>query len=146
MSLQAPHLKMSKSHTDPKSRILITDPPSEILKKCMSAITDSINSVSYDPENRPGVSNLLELLSHFDDQQRSASQLGEAHAGLGLKAFKTLLADCIAEKLAPVSSRFEKLMEEDGGKYLDYVAELGAGRARESAEETMVLVREAVGL
>ena len=50
MSLQEPHLKMSKSDTDPRSRILITDSADEIHRKIMSALTDSTNSVSYDPE------------------------------------------------------------------------------------------------
>lgn len=146
MSLQDPNLKMSKSHPDPKSRILINDTPSEIHRKCMAALTDSLNSVSYDPINRRGVSNLLELLSHFDAEGRSAEELGKAHAGLGLKAFKTLLAEVISERLEPVRSRFDEVMGKDEGRYLDDVAKVGARRARESAEETMVLVREAVGL
>lgn len=147
MSLQEPHLKMSKSHSDPRSRILITDTPETILKKMMAALTDSTNSVSYDTEKRPGVSNLLQLLSHFDAAGRSAEALGSEFGsqGLGLGQFKKVVAETIAEHLAPVRSKYEQVLAEDGGKYLDHVEKQGAIKARESANATMALVREAVG-
>ena len=114
----------------------------------MSALTDSLNSVSYDTVNRPGVSNLLALLSYFDAERRSAEELGKVHAGLGLGAFKALVAETIAVGMEGVRTEFEDLMGDgDGtGGYLDEVERRGNRRARESAEETMVLVREAVGL
>lgn len=137
---------MSKSHSDPRSRILITDDPPAIHKKIMAALTDSTNSVSYDPQYRPGVSNLLEVLSHFDAEGRSPESLGTAHADLGLGAFKKLVGETISEKLEPIRMRYEKLIGEDKGGYLDQVEKEGARKARESADETMALVREAVGL
>lgn len=145
MSLQEPHLKMSKSHQDPRSRILITDSPEEITQKIMAARTDSINSVSFDPIVRPGVSNLLSLLSLFDEQSRSAAELGEIHSTLNLRDFKTLVSDKISGALAGIGSRYEEVMKQDDGRYLDHVEGKGAERARQSAEETMVLVREAIG-
>jgi tryptophanyl-tRNA synthetase len=148
MSLQNPTLKMSKSHPDPRSRILITDSPSTIQRKIMSALTDSTNSVSYDPVNRPGVSNLLQLLAHFDAEGRSAEELGRVHGGtgMGLKAFKTLVAETIGGKLESIRTTFERVMREGNGGYLDEVEKRGGERARESAEATMSVVREAVGL
>jgi tryptophanyl-tRNA synthetase len=137
---------MSKSHADPRSRILITDSAEEIQRKIMSALTDSTNSVSYEPESRPGVSNLLQLWSHFDSEGRPPEKLASSCSGMGLKTFKTKVAEAIAESLAPVRRRYEELMKEDGGAYVDFVESEGSRRARESAEETMVLVREAVGL
>ncbi len=101
--------------------------------------------MSYDPINRPGVSNLLTLLSHFDAEGRSPENLGEVHASLGLKAFKSLVADAIADGLEPVRRRYGEVVKEGKG-YLDEVERRGAKVARENAEETMVLVREAVGL
>lgn len=86
------------------------------------------------------------MLSHFDEQGRSAEELGRVHEGVGLKAFKTLLAETASERLQPVRRRFEEVMAVDDGRFLDDVAARGARAARESAEETMVLVREAVGL
>ncbi|OBT78573.1 tryptophanyl-tRNA synthetase [Pseudogymnoascus sp. 05NY08] len=145
MSLQEPHLKMSKSHANPLSRILVTDSPQEIKKKVMAARTDSINSVSFDPVGRPGVSNLLHLLSILDKQSRSPEELGTLHAGLNLKNFKTLVAETVAESLDGIGTRYNEVMSRDDGKYLDHVEKKGAEKARESAEETMALVREAIG-
>ena len=112
----------------------------------MAALTDSTNCVSYEPETRPGVSNLLQLWSHFDSEGRSPEVLASSCSGMGLKAFKTKVADAIAESLAPVRRKYEEFMKEDGGAYIDFVEKDGARRARGSAEETMMLVREAVGL
>ncbi|KFZ06979.1 hypothetical protein V501_06883 [Pseudogymnoascus sp. VKM F-4519 (FW-2642)] len=139
MSLQEPHLKMSKSHANPLSRILVTDSPQEIKKKVMAARTDSINSVSFDPVERPGVSNLLHLLSILDKQSRSPEELGTLHAGLNLKNFKTLVAETVAESLDGIGARYNEVMSRDDGKYLDHVEKKGAEKARESAEETMAL-------
>ncbi|CZT05097.1 related to mitochondrial tryptophanyl-tRNA synthetase [Rhynchosporium graminicola] len=146
MSLTSPLQKMSKSHPSPLSRILITDSPSTITTKLSSALTDSQNLVTWDPVSRPGVSNLLALLSSFDKHGRSAQELGGMleKEGMGLGAFKKLVAGEVREGLRDVRERFERVLGEEG--YVEEVARRGAVRARESAEETMVLVREAVGL
>jgi tryptophanyl-tRNA synthetase len=144
MSLQDPLTKMSKSAPNPLSRILITDPPSEITRKIMAAVTDSSNFVSYDPISRPGVANLLRLLSNFSTSKQSAEELGKVHANLGLGQFKKLVAEAVIEGLAGVRGEFERVLGDEG--YLDGVAERGKRRARESAEATMVDVREAMGL
>lgn len=65
---------------------------------------------------------------------------------MGLGAFKKLVAGEVSEGLRQVRERFERIMNEGDGGYVDEVARRGAVKARESAEETMVLVREAVGL
>ncbi|KAG0648338.1 Tryptophanyl-tRNA synthetase [Hyphodiscus hymeniophilus] len=146
MSLQEPHLKMSKSHADPRSRILITDSADEIYRKVMSALTDSTNSVSYDPSKRPGVSNLLQLWSHFDAEGRSPEELALACRDMNLRTFKTKVSETIAASLEPIRMRFAELMREDGGAYVEHVEKQGARKARESADSTMAIVREAVGL
>jgi tryptophanyl-tRNA synthetase len=145
MSLQEPHLKMSKSHSDPRSRILITDSSEEIHRKLMSAVTDSTNSVSYDPKNRPGVSNLLHLLSHFDSQERSAQELGTVYSKLTLKDLKITISDTISARLSDTRERYKQILSEDAGAYVDHIEKKGAKKARENAEATMVAVREAVG-
>ncbi|KAI9049327.1 hypothetical protein LZ554_007171 [Drepanopeziza brunnea f. sp. 'monogermtubi'] len=146
MSLSEPLKKMSKSAPSPLSRILITDSPSTISQKISSALTDSDNSVCYAPTERPGVSNLLTLLSSFDSEGRSPQELGDKleKEGMGLGAFKKLVAGAVSEGLSGVRGEFDRVMREDG--YVEEVARRGAARAKESAEETMVLVREAVGL
>src|SRR5947207_15913801 len=100
MSLKEPHLKMSKSHQDPKSRILITDTPEVIRSKVMSALTDSMNQVSYNPTERPGISNLLELMSHFDGCKTPSQLSIEFQArNADLRSFKSDVADCISSGL-----------------------------------------------
>ena len=145
MSLASPISKMSKSDPNPLSRILLTDTPSTIRANILSALTDSTNSVSYDPVSRPGVSNLLELYSYFDAAKRSPAALAEACNGMTLKVFKTTLAETIAEGLRPARERYERIMGEDDGKYLEHIRDVGGKKARESAEPTMVEVRKAMG-
>lgn len=147
MSLQQPTQKMSKSHTDPRSRILLTDAPDEIQRKVASALTDMINSVSYDPTNRPGVSNLLQLLSLFEDAGgKGPAELADELAGANLKVLKTRVADAVVRGMEGVRDRYFDFLQRDGGKYLDDVQEGGAARARENAGKTMEIVRSAVGL
>lgn len=145
MSLQEPHLKMSKSHKDPRSRILLTDRPDEISQKIRSALTDSANAVSYDPISRPGVSNLLQLLSYFSDPPNSPEELGKKYAGLNLGKFKAVVSQTISTALAGIRYRYAEIMAEDGGRYLDHVEAEGAKRARASAEATMAIVKNAIG-
>lgn len=146
MSLQQPTQKMSKSHADPRSRIVLTDTPKEIRKKVMSALTDSTNSVSYDPEARPGVSNLLEMISIFDEAGRSPQEIAQELGGANLRALKEKAADAINGGLSNIRERYLEMLAKDDGKYIDHVAEQGARKARANAEETMEGVRAAVGL
>lgn len=147
MSLQKPTHKMSKSHADPRSRILITDPEDEIRRKVSAALTDMTNSVSYDPDARPGVSNLLRLLSLFEaDGRRGPEELAAELEGASLGALKARVADAVVRGMGGVREKYHEFMEMDGGMYLDEVQEKGAVKARESAGETMKIVRSAVGL
>jgi tryptophanyl-tRNA synthetase len=146
MSLTNPLKKMSKSDPSPASRILITDPPELIQKKLTTAVTDSINSVSYDPVNRPGVSNLLTLLSAFDEEGRSPETLGQVYGtGMGLGAFKKLVGEAIGGGLETFRGAYEDVVKKGEG-YLEDVERRGARVAEENAEATMVGVREALGL
>ncbi|GJC86859.1 tryptophan--tRNA ligase, mitochondrial [Colletotrichum liriopes] len=138
--------KMSKSATDPRSRILITDTPEEIHQKIMSARTDSSNHVSYDPINRPGVSNLMEILSMFDAQGRTPSQLAKTLSQASLKDLKQTVSAVVVQGLDGIRERYFHFLSADEGKYLDAVEAQGANKARLSAEETMAVVREATGL
>lgn len=143
MSLKEPTLKMSKSHSDRRSRILLTDTPEDIHKKIKSALTDSNTSVSYDPVRRPGVSNLLEILSHFDG--RSCQELAAEYESLSLQSLKGHLGGQISHHLQPIREKYFSLIE-DKTNYLDDVAEEGARTASANAAVTMRRVREALGL
>ena len=146
MSLTDPTAKMSKSHKNDRSRILITDTPDEIRAKVTSALTDSLTGISYDLANRPGVSNLLDILSIFDAQQRSPTQLAQEHAEMHPRHFKAMVSDAIIQGLHGIRSRYLELLDTESAVNLDQVEADGARKARQSAEETMHLVRRAVGL
>ncbi|KAF2258148.1 Nucleotidylyl transferase [Lojkania enalia] len=96
MSLTNPTKKMSKSDTDEKSRILITDNENVIKKKINRALTDSIEGVSYDREARPGVSNLINLIYHMDESVASSpEELAKEFDGMSLKALKEKVAETV---------------------------------------------------
>lgn len=135
---------MSKSHKSERSRILITDSAEEIRSKISSALTDSIIGVSYDPESRPGISNLLDICSMFDAQSRSAADLADDFAHMTPKMLKESVADTIITGLDGIRSRYQDLMGREDG-FLEKVEAVGAEKARKSAEETMDLVKTAIG-
>lgn len=165
MSLQLPTKKMSKSDPDPSSRILLTDTPSEIHAKILKARTDSLTpslGITFDPIQRPGVSNLLQLLSHFDAANRSAHEIAaQINAEVGnhgldgegeqnpLRKLKERVSEVVQRELNPIRERYLELLQGDEGKeggYLDEVIREGARKANESAERTMSRVRRAVEL
>ncbi|KAK4989916.1 Tryptophan--tRNA ligase, mitochondrial [Elasticomyces elasticus] len=146
MALDRPQLKMSKSHPNPKSRILLTDSEQEIRKKVAAALTDSIDGVSYDPAQRPGVSNLVDLMYHLEEPNWATPQsILMENTGLSLKAFKSLVATVIDKHLEPIRSRYEKLMY-SGAQRLEHATLIGEEKAKKSADGTMRVVRNAMGL
>ncbi|KAK3179662.1 Tryptophan--tRNA ligase, mitochondrial [Lecanicillium sp. MT-2017a] len=135
---------MSKSHKLERSRILLTDTPEEIRKKISSALTDSISGLSYEPETRPGISNLLDILSIFDADRRSPEELVADLSEYSPQQLKSAVSDAIIDGLDGIGERYQQLLQDE--KKLDDIENKGARKARESAEETMSLVRAAVGL
>ena len=151
MSLKEPHLKMSKSHADPRSRILLTDTPEEIHQKVKVALTDSEPLITYDPTRRPGVSNLIEILGYAEGNGRAFEEIAVEHENTSLRVFKEHVAGMVVTHLQPIRERYLELVGNNdgnskGNKYLDDVATAGAEKARTNAETTMTKVREAVGL
>lgn len=146
MSLVDPNNKMSKSHSNPKSRILLTDSESEIRSKIKSAVTDSEYTFSYDPEKRPGVSNLFEILYHVKNTtgQEPMQDLEKELQGVTMPAFKERVADEIQSTLRPIREQYEQIMSKS--KILDDVAREGADRAAGNAALTLKKVKMAVGL
>lgn len=145
MSLTQPTAKMSKSHKSDRSRILLSDSPDEIRTKVSLALTDSLPGISYDPEERPGISNLLEICSIFDPSGRSVDRLAEQCSDMQPRLFKDFVSDTIVTGLHGVRDRYKDLMNRSDS-YLDKVEEDGAKKARESAKETMDIVKSAIGL
>lgn len=144
MSLTDPTSKMSKSAKAEKSRILITDTPEQIRSKIGSALTDSIPGVTYEPASRPGIANLLDILSIFDPHQRTASDIAKEHEMMSPKELKGMVSDAVIRGLQGIGERYTTLLSSGDG-HLDRVAEHGAKKAQASAAETMDLVRSAVG-
>jgi tryptophanyl-tRNA synthetase len=145
MSLNDPTSKMSKSHKSEKSRILITDSTEDIKAKISSAKTDSIPGITYDQAKRPGISNLLDILSIFDPKGRKGAELAEQYSDINPKQLKDMVTDAVVEGLGGIRDRYLGLLSK-GDEYLDSVQSIGAQKAQKSADDTMQIVRDAVGL
>ncbi len=145
MSLKEPNLKMSKSHEDPRSRILLNDSPAVIWDKVRLALTDSIAGVSYDPIKRPGVSNLLTLMKYLDTGSPSIEKLAEVNSTLGMREFKETVAVSISKGLADVRMQYNRLINDDS-KMLRDIATEGAEIARSKANKTIRRVKDVTGL
>ncbi|EKJ67913.1 hypothetical protein FPSE_11922 [Fusarium pseudograminearum CS3096] len=145
MSLNDPTSKMSKSHKSEKSRILITDSPENIKAKIGSAKTDSIPGIAYNQAERPGISNLLDILSIFDIEGRKGVELAEQYNDISPKQLKDMVTDAVVGGLAGIRDKYLELLDKGDG-YLDSVERIGAQKAQKSADDTMQIVRDSVGL
>ncbi|KAB8349539.1 hypothetical protein FH972_023565 [Carpinus fangiana] len=151
MSLAEPEKKMSKSHALLRSRILITDSAEEIGKKIRAAVTDSEDTVTYNPAQRPGVSNLLDIISYMENgghgPQDVASDFQNMQVtGSRLRVLKELAATVVTQHLHPIRQNYERLLGERNGKDVDDIAHQGQEKASKKAEKTMREVREAIGI
>lgn len=140
MSLQDPTAKMSKSDENARATVYLTDSTDSIVKKIKSAVTDTGSEVAYDWDNKPGISNLLEIFSFFSD--RPIDDLVAEYGDGGYGSFKLAVAESVAEGIAPIREAFEGLSDAEVGA----VMADSADRARASADATMDVVYEAVGL
>jgi tryptophanyl-tRNA synthetase len=140
MDLQHPARKMSKSTGSPLGTVYVFDEPDEIARKVRKAVTDTEPDVRYDPEARPGVSNLLELLSAATG--RPPKELADDYASYG--PLKADLADALVELLRPVRERRARLAA-DPGAVPDLLA-VGAGKAGAVAGATYSRAAGAIGL
>ncbi len=135
MSLKDPTSKMSKSDPSEASRILMLDGPDTIVKKMGKAVTDSGTEIRYDWVHKPGISNLLEILSLFTD--RSVESLVDEHEGTQYGVFKKTVADAVVEGLDPVRSRYAELDDGEVAQLMDRNAARGRERAAPFQDEVM---------
>ncbi len=135
---------MSKSDPDPKSRILITDSSEDIHVKLRGAITDSEVGISFDPDRRPGVSNLVEILKHVTGSRESSQYVAKDNENVSMGAFKEMIADEIITQLRGVRENFLEIMAKNDllRDEMDY----GATKARRRARMTMAEVQDIMGL
>lgn len=141
MSLDDPASKMSKSAINESSRISLLDSPSKIKKTIMRATTDSGGEVSFDIENKPGISNLLTIYSAFS--RKSIKELEKQYEGLGYGSFKKDLVEVVCEGINPIQQRYKEIRE---SKELKDVLKDGSERAGAIAENTIKRVKERFGL
>lgn len=141
MALDNPTKKMSKSAKTGGNNIAVLDDPSVIKKKLMRAVTDSENEIRYDPENKPGVSNLLTILSLLAG--KSIQELERAYSGQGYGRLKQDVVDVVVGELAPIRERYEEIRK--SGEVESVLAK-GAERATEVAGETLRTVKRKMGI
>ncbi len=139
--LQEPTAKMSKSASSPAGIIEMLDDPKVSAKKIRSAVTDSGSEIRFNPEDKPGISNLLTIYSALTG--RSVPDVEEAYAGRGYGDFKKELAEIVVDFVTPFRDRTLELLEDRGE--LDGVLARGAEQAREVAERTLGDVYDRVG-
>lgn len=143
MSLRDPTKKMSKSDTDPRTRINITDSREDIQAHIRSAVTDGHSHVSYEPEARPGVSNLVQILAAALDVE--VEEICAKYANMNMSNFKQNVADALINVLEPVRNEHARIAAESP----QFIADLmrpGLLNARERAQNTMEKARALVGL
>lgn len=142
MSLQDPDKKMSKSDENEKNFVSIIDDSKKIEKKIKSAATDSGTEIKFDPENKPGLSNLMTIYSVLSG--KSTADLEKEYEGKMYGHLKVDLADVVVQTLKPVREKYDDLMKNKD--YLDTLMAEGAGKARERASKTLDTVYKTVGL
>lgn len=142
MGLQDPRSKMSKSSTIPNDTILLVDTPDEIMKKVKKAVTDSEGIVKYDEENKPGISNLMEIYSIITG--KTFEEIEKEFEGSGYGIFKVKVAETIIKELEPFHNKYNELMA--NSKYLEEIYNKGAEKARKVASKTVEDVYEKIGL
>lgn len=142
MGLQDPTAKMSKSATNPNDVILLEDEPDVIIKKFKKAVTDSENKVRFDPENKPGVSNLMQIYSSITGLKMEEIEKKFENSGYG--DFKTKVAETVVAKLEPIQKRYKELLENK--EYLEKIYTDGANKARKLASKTLDEVKERIGI
>ena len=133
---------MSKSDRNQLSRIDLTDSPELVQKKIMKSVTDSTSTLTYDPENRPGVANLINIHSSLADI--STNQIVEDIANLNKVQYKQFVAKVINTEIQPISKEITRLLGDKD--YLQSVLRNGAEKATEIAEKTMTEVKQKVGI
>ena len=141
MDLQEPTNKMSTSTSSEQGAVYVGDPPDAIRKKFKSAVTDSGREVRYDPQEKPGVSNLLEIMSVATGEAIDA--LERRFEGSGYGDLKEAVGESVVTLLTPIRERFEALRADE--RELQRLLGVGAEKARRASEPTLELMYDRMG-
>jgi tryptophanyl-tRNA synthetase len=141
MDLQAPDRKMSTTGGTAQGTVGILDPPEAIVKKFRSAVTDSGRDVVYDPEGKPGISNLIEILHVATGEP--IRTIESRYDGQGYGDFKQEVGEAVVAALTPIRLRYEELRADE--PTLQRLLAKGAERAREASAPTLRTMYERMG-
>jgi tryptophanyl-tRNA synthetase len=141
MDLQEPTKKMSTSTGTPQGTVLILDEPEAIRKKFKTAVTDSEREVRYAPDEKPGVSNLIEILSVASGQ--AIPEVEAAYDGRGYGDLKGDVGEAVVALFEPVKERYAELRADEGE--LRRLLAVGAEKARATAKPTLQAMYERMG-
>ena len=132
---------MSKSEENPQGVISMFDSPEVIIKKIMKATTDSDNTIKYDPENKPGISNLLNIASVITGL--TIEELEKQFENRGYGDFKKYVASVTATHISVIQERYNQLIENEE---LDNILDKGIQKSRELAKEKYNLMKTKMGV
>ena len=141
MDLQEPTKKMSTTGGTAQGTVLVLDPPDTIRKKFKTAVTDSGREVRYAPAEKPGVSNLIEILSVSTG--RTIPEVEHAYDGRGYGDLKSDVGEAVVELFAPVQARYAELRADE--PELRRLLRVGAEKARETSAPTLRAMYERMG-
>jgi tryptophanyl-tRNA synthetase len=141
MDLQDPMNKMSTTLSSEQGAVYIDDSADAIRKKFKSAVTDSGREVRYDPVEKPGVSNLLEIMSVATGEP--IDELEKRFDSAGYGDFKAAVGEAVVELLGPIRERYEKLRADE--RELQRLLGVGAEKARRTSEPTLQQMYDRMG-
>ena len=142
MSLQDPLKKMSKSDENPNATVLLLDDKDAIIRKFKRAVTDSETEVRFDRENKPGVSNLMEIYGAVTG--KDFAEIEAEFAGKGYGDFKLAVGESVADILSPLRERYDGLMKDKS--YIDGCIKANDEKAAYVSNKTLRKVQKKVGL
>ena len=142
MDLQNPTRKMSKSEASPQGTIGVLEDAKAITKKIKSAVTDSDTQVRHDRDEKPGVSNLIEIYAAVTGQTIADVEQQFGDGGYG--TFKAAVAEAVVEYLRPVQARYEELAADPAE--VDRLLAVGADAATAIADPVLARASKAAGL
>ncbi|MBR1377446.1 MAG: tryptophan--tRNA ligase [Bacilli bacterium] len=139
--LKDPSKKMSKTEDSPTGVISMYDTKEEITKKIMGATTDSDNTIKFDPDNKPGISNLLNIASSLSG--RKIEEIEQEFARSGYGDFKKYVASVVVEKLGEIQDKYNKLINSDE---LNKILDEGKTKTEKLAKEKYELMKQRMGV
>lgn len=142
MSLQDPTRKMSKSDENANASVYLMDDADTVRRKFKRAVTDSESEVRYDWDNKPGISNLMDIYGATTG--KTTDEIEKEFAGKGYGDFKMAVGDAVAAMLTPMQTRFEELIKDK--EYLDKMIKQNDEKAYYFSQKTLRKVKKKVGL